>query len=91
LQAQFDLQTQLMTTSWKKIQTKLKESGMINQMERRQSRIFSRNDESGSEADNMTTYSSTPLSSTPVSNKQRNSIDSEWQLNYMIINRNDGL
>lgn len=78
-----------MTTNWKSIHTKLKESGMINlQMERRQSKIFNRNSDSGSD---YTTTTATPLSSTPVSNQHRNSIDNEWQMNYMIINRKDGL
>lgn len=64
-----------MTTSWKEVYNKLKNSGMMNG--------GGRSDETSSEADTFTS------SGTPNIH-HRPSLDAEWQMNY-FINRRDGL
>lgn len=75
-----------MTTSWKKVCSKLKMNGLTGNSK---ARVGS--DESAtstnSDIETITTNSSTPQ----FSNNNRSSFDNEWQMNYMIINRKDGL
>lgn len=65
-----------MTTSWQDIYSKLKMQGFRGGSDES---TTSNNDESA------TSHSSTPKFNT------RSSLDNEWQMNYMIINRKDGL
>lgn len=79
-----------MTTSWKSVHTKLKETGAISQPEPfdlARSVMLRRNIESRASSSAMTTDSNTPVYST----KHRPSIEQEWMPNYMFINRDDGL
>lgn len=75
-----------MTTSWKEICSRMKLSGMTGNA----SKARGGSDDSvtsTSDFDTVTTNSSTPQ----FNNNNRASIDNEWQMNYMIINRKDGL
>lgn len=79
-----------MTTSWKTVHTKLKETGIISQpapSELTQSVMLRRNLESRAGSSDVTTNSNTPV----YSAKHRPSIEHEWMPNYMFINRSDGL
>lgn len=71
-----------MTTSWKEICYKMKMSGMIRKSIGSDDSVAS-----ASDFDNVTTNSGTPQ----LRRQSRSSIDNEWQMNYMIINRRDGL
>lgn len=73
-----------MTTSWKEICTKLKMTGMVGSSSKARA---GSDDSVTSDADTVTTNSSTPQ----LNSNKRASIDNEWQMNYMIINRKDGL
>lgn len=64
-----------MRTSWKQVCAKLK-------MNNEAGRFRGGSDESVTSDDTTVTSSGTP---------RRNRLDNEWQMNYMIVNRNDGL
>lgn len=70
-----------MTTSWKEICNKLKMNGMT----------LPRGGSDGSVASASDYENVTTNSSTPQLWNSRSSFDNEWQMNYMIINRKDGL
>lgn len=78
-----------MTTSWRNVHTKLKESGAISQTEPSPVSIMLRKsvERRGSSSSGVTTNSSTPAYTTG----HRPSIEHEWMPNYMFINRTDGL
>lgn len=65
-----------MRTSWKQVCAKLKMNGVTGDARRGGS------DESVTSDDTTVTSSGTP---------RRQRLDNEWQMNYMIVNRNDGL
>jgi hypothetical protein len=69
-----------MTTSWKEICHKLKMNGMAKPR--------GGSDDSVASASDFDNYS---VASTPQMTNSRSSFDNEWQMNYMIINRKDGL
>ena len=75
-----------MTTSWKKVCSKLKMNGIRSNA---RPRVGSDDNASStnSDIDTITTNSSTPQ----FTINNRSSFDNEWQMNYMIINRKDGL
>lgn len=70
-----------MTTSWKAVCSKLKMNGMT--------KARGGSDDSVASASDFETF--TTNSSTPQRWNSRSSFDNEWQMNYMIINRKDGL
>jgi hypothetical protein len=74
-----------MTTSWKQVCAKLKMQGFTGS-----SKYRSGSDDSvttNSDIDAMTTTCSTPV----LGSSSKSAFDNEWQMNYMIINRRDGL
>lgn len=72
-----------MSTSWKEVCNKLKMNGMMRQIG---------SDDSQSIASGTSDFDSVTNSSTPqMRRNSRSSFDNEWQMNYMIINRRDGL
>lgn len=66
-----------MRTSWKQVCAKLKMNGVTGD-----ARFRGGSDESVTSDDTTVTSSGTP---------RRQRLDNEWQMNYMIVNRNDGL
>lgn len=66
-----------MRTSWKQVCAKLKMNGVTGD-----ARFRGGSDESVTSDDTTVTSSGTP---------RRLRLDNEWQMNYMIVNRNDGL
>lgn len=79
-----------MTTSWRDVYERLKMNGLTGAREQQRPRGGS--DESiisfNSDADTVTSNSS----NTPqFAGHNRSSFDNEWQMNYMVINRRDGL
>lgn len=84
-QVQLGFKILQMTTSWKDVCARLKMQGFTGK-----SRNRGGSDESvttNSDFETMTTNCSTPV----LSGHNRSSFDNEWQMNYMIINRRDGL
>lgn len=69
-----------MSTTWKEICEKY----IMNKQSEVPQKTRGGSDESAS------AYSETD-SSTPLSKNRRSSFDNEWQMNYMIVNRRDGL